>query len=207
MFMSIPNLKTKRFVINYVGRILEQSLQDPSVFFAALDLLLNDSEVDQRKIDVNFIGCEVDILGPLLTNYRCKKWVTIKPRIEYAEVPLLISQSCINLVLTNIGRTGVLTTKFFEYLAVCRPILCVPHDKGALAAMITQTNSGLASSNSSEVALWIKNLYLEWQLQECTVPVNDSIGIEAYSRKAGAKQLAAILDASVRKIDDGGPII
>lgn len=197
MFFEIPGVKTKTFVINYVGRILGKWLQDPSVLFSALDTLSTDPEIVPNDLAVNFIGCEPDILQPILSGHRCADLIHIKPRIEYAAVPDVIGRSCINLVLTNQDRVGILTTKFFEYLAVRRPILCVPHDSGPLAAMMTNTNAGLASSNAGEVARFIKNHYRHWKSSQGQIPRADSIGIESFSRRNGAKQLAAILDAAV----------
>ncbi len=198
MFRASPGTKTDLFTINYVGRILGQWLRDPSVFFEALDLLKMDPEVGCNDIAVRFIGCEIEILKPILQGHICSDWIDFTPRIEYAAVPDVISQSCINLVLTNQGRTGVLTTKFFEYLAVRRPILCVPHDDGALANLIDKTKSGLASSDECEVARFIKQHYLQWKKSGGTAPLVDSIGVEQFSRSNGAKQLAALLDQAAK---------
>lgn len=198
MFRVSPDYRTDVFTINYVGRILGQWLRDPSVFFAALDLLKSDPEIASNEISVRFIGCEVEILEPLLNGHICRDWIKVLPRIAYAAVPDVIGQSCINLVLTNQGRTGVLTTKFFEYLAVQRPILCVPFDAGALANIIEKTKCGLASSDASEVARYIKQLYVQWKSSGGIAPVVDSVGIKEFSRRNGAKQLAALLDKAMK---------
>lgn len=198
MFRPLPAVRTENFSINYVGRILGQWLQDPTPFFTALDLLHADPDVMHGDIQVRFYGCEDAILHPLLAGHRCQAWVKLMPRIDYAAVPALIGQSGINLVLTNRGRTGVLTTKFFEYLAVRRPILCVPDDGGALAAAIATTRSGLASAEPVEIAGYIKRLYLDWKSAEGLVPVADSKGVEAFSRRTGAQQLVSLLDDVVK---------
>lgn len=198
MFLPLPAVRTEIFLINYVGRILGQWLRDPTPFFTALDRLHADPDVMHGDIQVRFYGCEDAILHPLLVGHRCQEWVTLKPRLDYAQVPILIGQSGINLVLTNRGRTGVLTTKFFEYLAVRRPILCVPDDGGALATAIATTRSGLASAEPVEIAGYIKRLYLDWKSAEGLVPVADSKGVEAFSRRNGACQLATLLDAAVQ---------
>ena len=198
MFRVLADVQSATFTINYVGRILGQWLRDPAVFFEALDLLMEDRDVDRSDIEVNFIGCEAAVLNPILARYRCKELIRIRDRIDYERVPDLIGRSCINLVLTNRGRTGILTTKFFEYLAVRRPILCVPSDLGALDAIIAKTRSGLASADAAEVACYIKQFYLQWKASGGMLPLIDSIDVENYSRKHTAQELARLLDTSIK---------
>lgn len=196
MFHAAEAVASPKFGILYIGRILSKHLRDPTVFFEGLDLLLNDCNVDVRDIEVHFFGSEKEILNPLISQYNCKSIVAVSDRVDYAEIPHLISKSCINLVLTNRGIKGVMTTKFFEYLAVRRPILCVPGDGGDLDEVIAKTKSGFTGSNSQDVCDYIKSIYVQWKSSERVLPAIDSVGIEKYSRKTMTQKLAALLDSS-----------
>jgi len=200
IFKPSASVVSEVFTINYVGRIIEKSLRNPDVFFQALDLLLNGRDIDFNQVEVNFIGSEKDLVESMLENYACKSMVNIKARIDYDRVPKIIASSGINLVLTNKGRTGVLTTKFFEYLAVKKPILCVPNDNGSLDEIISNTKCGLSSSSPVEVAQYIKDIYCRWKDNEGRTAHCESILSGDYSRRGGAEKLAELLDSSC-KID------
>lgn len=193
MFAKPDDVQSATFTINYVGRIIAQWLRDPTILLEALDILASDDEVTFSDFEVNFIGSEASILKPLLLQYQCSKSVKICDRVVYEEIPGIVGRSCINLVLTNRDREGILTTKLFECMAVRRPILCVPNDEGALENLITKTRSGLISDNATQVAGYIKQLYQQWKVNEGRPSTVDSINVEKYSRKYASQQLADYL--------------
>ena len=76
-----------------------------------------------------------------------------------------------------------MTTKFFESLAVEKPILCVQSDEAYLAEAIKETHSGLAATRVDEVYDFLKHYYEEWQEKGSN-----------YSRKEQASQFARIFE-------------
>ena len=97
-------------------------------------------------------------------------------------------------MLTNRVMKGILTTKFFEYLAVKRPILSVPGDGDALDQLVRNTQSGEIGISPDEIAQYIKKMYLEWKSNNGCLENVNSMGTEAYSRRASAARLAELLD-------------
>jgi hypothetical protein len=172
-------------------------LQNPAVFLEAIDIIINDAEINSKEIEIRFVGADREVLSSILSAYACKDYIKVEPAVAYGDVADLIRSSCINLVLTNEGRSGVMTTKFYEYLAVRRPIICVPDDKGGLSSIIKKLKCGLASSNSAQVADYIKHLYLQWKNENGFLPVVQSVGVEDYSRKNATMKLAQLLNLSV----------
>ena len=86
------------------------------------------------------------------------------------------------------------TTKFFESLAVEKPILCVQSDEAYLAEAIKETHSGLAATRVDEVYDFLKHYYEEWQEKGYTTsPVNRD-KLSNYSRKEQASQFARIFE-------------
>ena len=197
MFYSSNGQKSSVFRINYVGRVINQWLRNPAVFLEAIDIIINDTEINSKEIEIRFVGADREVLTPILSAYACKDYIKVEPAVAYGDVADLIRSSCINLVLTSEGRSGVMTTKFYEYLAVRRPIICVPDDKGGLSSIIKKLNCGLASSNSAQVADYIKRLYLQWKNANGLLPVVQSVGVEEYSRKNATRKLAQLLNVSV----------
>ena len=197
MFYSSDGQKSSVFRIHYVGRIINQWLRNPAVFLEAIDIIINDAEINSKEIEIRFVGADREVLSSILSAYACKDYIKVEPAVAYGDVADLIRSSCINLVLTNEGRSGVMTTKFYEYLAVRRPIICVPDDKGGLSSIIKKLKCGLASSNSAQVADYIKHLYLQWKNENGFLPVVQSVGVEDYSRKNATMKLAQLLNLSV----------
>ena len=124
------------------------------------------------------------------------EWVHIA--IVYADIPLILNKSSVLLSLTNkfdtSGPKGFMTTKFFESLAVEKPILCVQSDEAYLAEAIKETHSGLAATRVDEVYDFLKHYYEEWQEKGYTTsPVNRD-KLSNYSRKEQASQFERIFE-------------
>ena len=118
--------------------------------------------------------------------------------VPASDIPLILNKSSVLLSLTNkfdtSGPKGSMTTKFFESLAVEKPILCVQSDEAYLAEAIKETHSGLAATRVDEVYDFLKHYYEEWQEKGYTTsPVNRD-KLSNYSRKEQASQFARIFE-------------
>ena len=192
-FKPIKNHFSEKFIINYMGRIVNKNVCNPDILFKALDKLIESNDLRLKDLSLNFYGTEGTILSGMLKNYRCREVINIIDPITYDKVPETLQKSTINLLLTKNGRKGILTTKFFEYLAVNRPVLCVPEGSQELTEIIQDTNSGVVCNTVEHTAQTLKKWYGEWQ-QTGTVKcsTNDN-KITRYSRKEQAGQLAELL--------------
>jgi len=198
MFPRRENAKpSPRFSVVYMGRILSAWLQEPRSLFAAMDRMLDSSEINAKHLDVSFYGTEARVLGDLAAPFRSRSLIQAKPRIPYDRVPGVLRRSCVLLLLTNRGRHGILTTKLFEYLGARRPVLCVPGDGGELDALIAEAEAGLSCSTVDAVGKALSDWYREW----CATGTVSSHGREQvimrYSRERQAGELAGILDSVV----------
>jgi hypothetical protein len=87
-----------------------------------------------------------------------------------------------------------MTTKFYEYLGVEKPVLCVMSDEGELEKVIRETNAGIAAQNLQEIKDFIVEQYNLWKQQGYTqMPVNQKIK-KQFSRTEQAKQFVEIFD-------------
>lgn len=184
----------KKFRIVYAGRILNQWYRDPTVLFEGLDRLFSTECAKRDEIQVEFYGSEPNLLTPILSRFGCAGSIKIVKRIPHAEVPRLLAGASCLLVLTNRGRVGVLTTKFFEYLPMNKPILCVPGDGGELDQVLNETGAGRSCPDAESVAATLSAWLSEWK-NKGMVSVNaNPKAIERFSRKRQTEVLARLLE-------------
>jgi hypothetical protein len=123
-------------------------------------------------------------------------------RIEYVahnKVALLMKQTAILLLAINKespNAKGILTGKFFEYLASGRPILAIGPTDGDLARILDETGAGFISEyddlkSIKKIILAMYKKYLQNNLN------NNLKGIEKYSRKNLTSELAVILNQMI----------
>ena len=113
-------------------------------------------------------------------------------------VPDVLNDSSVLLLLTNRaapdGPQGIMTTKFFEALAVEKPILCVRGDEGCLEQTIAETRSGLSAHNEEEVHRFLLHHYRRWQTDGFTTADPDREAVRRFSRRAQAGQFARVIE-------------
>ena len=197
-FKPAESCRSDKFIISYMGRIINKSVSNPEIFFKSLDLMSQCGGVDLEDFSINFYGTEKFILKDILKKYQCKRIVNILDRLAYENVPAVLQKSTINLILTEKGRKGVLTTKLFEYIAVKRPILCVPEGSSELTEIITDTNAGIVCNSVEHTVQTLKEWYLEWKKSGTVKCHIDETKKNQYSRKLQAGQLSDLLFQVIR---------
>ena len=177
--------ETKR-IITYTGTISEAYNVD--CLLEALCLLSEDSK---SQILVRFVGkvppsveqkfrssgLEIELVG----------YVDHTKSIEY-----LFRSDLLLLVIPKVkNNQGILTGKFFEYLASEKPILAIGPTDGDLAKIIQETNSGqLFDYNDSKGMLQFIQETLE--TTEITVELERA---NQYSRKELTRKIAELFEA------------
>lgn len=123
-------------------------------------------------------------------------------RIEYIghdKVALLMKQTAILLLVINKdspNAKGILTGKFFEYLASGRPILAIGPTDGDLARILDETGAGYISEYDDPES--IKKIVLELYEKYLQNKLNNNLKeIGKYSRKNLTAELAAILNKMI----------
>ena len=152
-------IESNYFDIIYTGKWYGHRLQDPEMLFQAL------AEINNPQIRLIWYTnpAEHQQIHQLKEKYKVSSPIITNDYVANHEVPLLLNQSSIIVVLTNKNNRGIMTTKFFEALGVEKPILCVRSDEGCLADAIRETQSGLAATTVEEVKDFILEQYHQWQ--------------------------------------------
>lgn len=118
--------------------------------------------------------------------------------VPHDEAMGILKKASILLLLINnsINAKGVITGKFFEYLAVGRPILLIGPMDGDAAKILMETNSGSGADFDDEATIrkhidHYYNLFRQGKLAGHTGSVSQ------YSRRALTGRLAEVLDKTV----------
>ena len=196
LFYPAPT-NNDRFTITYTGRLLSLGMRNPDLLFRAVSRLSAEgffSPSDCRLLWYIDKDSE-EILRKEAEKYSISSYMDFKGYIPASEIPQVLNAASILLLLTNSvedgkGPRGVMTTKFFESLAVERPVLCVRSDEGCLADVIKETNIGLAAKTEEEVYSFLKKHYLQWKETGQTSVEVTRKKIAAFSRKEQAAQFA-----------------
>jgi glycosyltransferase involved in cell wall biosynthesis len=190
--LFIPqHTKSEFFDIIYTGKWYSPTLQDPTLLFQAL------SEINNPQIRlIWYTNADVHSqISKLAQQHNLTTPLIINNYVPNNEIPNLLNQSSIILVLTNKGNRGIMTTKFFEAIGVEKPILCVRSDEGCLAQTIQETNAGLAATNVTEVKEFILFHYNQWQKQGYTH--TEIKNKEQFSRQNQALQFEKIFNTTI----------
>lgn len=192
--------KTDQFIITYTGRLLSTAMRDPGLFLEALRILSEEKVLTPQNCQVHWY---VDEASWKIISEVAKMWGTLpfmhfKGYVPASHIPSVLNNSSIILLLTNrasgSGPKGIMTTKFFESLAVEKPILCVRSDESYLAETIKETNAGLAATKFNEVYDFIQFHYNEWKEKGYTTSSVKRGKLNLFSRKEQAKQFIQIFE-------------
>ena len=183
--------KTDYFDIIYTGKWYSPTLQDPTLLFQAL------AEINNPQIRlIWYTNADVHSqISKLAQQHNLTTPLIINNYVPNNEIPNLLNQSSIILVLTNKGNRGIMTTKFFEAIGIEKPILCIRSDEGCLAQTIQETNAGLAATNVTEVKEFILFHYNQWQKQGYTH--TEIKNKEQFSRQNQALQFEKIFNTTI----------
>lgn len=189
-----------RFIITYTGRLLSTAMRDPSLLLEALERLRRKGVLTPENCRVHWY---VDPLSWQTISAEAEKagvtsFMDLKGYVPASDIPSVLSRSSVLLLLTNQsgdkGPKGVMTTKFFESLAVEKPILCVRSDEGCLEAALRESNAGVAARKVEEVCQFLEDCFAEWKEKGYTRAATDPAVVRAYSRKEQAGQFARIFN-------------
>lgn len=195
--LFIPkNIKTDKFIITYTGRFASTAENSLPILFLAIMQLIDNKLIDTNSLQLQFFLTEKDktYLNNFVKNSEIQSLTKIFDIVTNFQIPDILNNSSILLVFSAAYTKGVMTTKFYEYLGVEKPVLCVMSDEGELEKVIRETNAGIAAQNLQEIKDFIVEQYNLWKQQGYTqMPVNQKIK-KQFSRTEQAKQFVEIFD-------------
>lgn len=186
-----------KFSIAHVGSLPPN--RNPKVLWEALAGLCTELPGFRNNLEIKLAG---NVDQSVLNDLAQFGLTSQLNRIEYVphdQVGILLKQSAVLLLAINNSPNakGILTGKFFEYLAAGRPILAIGPADGDLAKILNDSGAGDISGyhDLEGMKKIIRSMYDKFINKELIV---NPTGIGKYSRKSLTVELAAILDNIIK---------
>lgn len=187
---STGETKDKKFSIAHIGTLVKD--RNPSVLWKVLGRLVKENVEFRKQLEIKLVG-KIDMyVKEQIKFYGLDRFVNKIDYLPHDEVIREQQRSRVLLLLVNNTKNakGILTGKFFEYMASGAPILAIGPVDGDLAKIIHDTNSGLISGFDDEELLK-KNIEAYFRGETIT---RNEVAISKYSRQELTRTLCTLLD-------------
>lgn len=187
--LSIAQIeKDKKFSIAHIGTLVKD--RNPEVLWQVLKKLAHENPEFEKQLEIKLVG-KVDIfVKDQIEKYGLSMYVNKIDYLPHSDVIIEQQKSRVLLLLVNNTKNakGILTGKFFEYMAAKTPVLAIGPVDGDLASIIKETNCGVISGFDDAESLETNILKL---FAGDSISANSQI--EKYSRKNLTAQLSEYL--------------
>lgn len=180
------------FTISHIGTL--NAARNPKTLWKVLGEICEQNEDFRRDLKIQLVGkidytvIEVIRLNGLIPNLQRIDYLSHSEAIGKQQT----SQLLLLLINNSANAKGILTGKFFEYLAAKRPILAVGPADGDVSKILKETNAGVIVDFNDEAGTRknVLDFYSKYKEDKLSVTNNS---IEKYSRRELTKQLADLL--------------
>ncbi len=183
----------KKFTIAHFGTVNKS--RNPLVLWQVISELVIDNKDFASDVKLVFVGRLDQAVKESIIKFRLEKYVEIIDFVNHEEVVCMQQKSQVLLLLINqtSNAGGILTGKFFEYLAAKRPIAAIGPVKGDVADILNSSKAGtIVDFNDKENLRKLVILYYS-KFKDNQLFVNP-LGINEYSRYELTRKLAGLLD-------------
>ena len=163
-----PTIETSffdKFSISYTGSIYA-NLRSAELLMKALQNLIAAGKIDKEKIQLNYAGKEEAIWMQWINDFGLQKINYCHSVTSMQEAKMIQQKSHINLLLSwaSENQQGILTAKFYEYIAAQNPILLII--KGSkdyeFEKIFDELQAGLVTYDHSDFLKLIENFILKY---------------------------------------------
>ena len=191
-----------RFSITYTGTIT-QGKQDYTPLFSALKKLKKQGIINSRNFLLKFYGPEIKpFIMADAEKYNIQEFCEVNDPISNKECLKKQCESSLLLLLgwNNPGTKVSPRENYLNNLGSGRPILALGYPQSVMAEIIQVTKSGVLLNDAGQIADHIREQLEDWQkIQATTRKVERSEQTYQFTRRTAARQMAAILDAALKK--------
>jgi glycosyltransferase involved in cell wall biosynthesis len=189
-----------RFYLVYTGSFYAQGRTSQAIL-EAIQAVIANGQVPHERLRLRLVGN----IGKAT-----QKWISELNLGAIVETPGYVSheQSIAHLLAADVllliigsspDSAFVYTGKVFEYLAACKPILCLA-DKGVASDLIRTACAGIVvpPDNVPQISRHITEMYQQWQNGRLRI-VPDQPLIQTFARKQLTSRLAGIFNRLIGK--------
>ena len=182
-----------RFSIAHIGTLVKS--RNPFELWSVLADLIKENKAFSEAIEIKLVGkVDINVMNSMEEN-GLDKYLTKIDYLPHNEV--VLEQRKTQLLLLLVNRTpnakGILTGKFFEYLAAKRPICVIGPKDGEIAKILDETKAGFVTDYNDVSALKNEILNSFEAFQKGSLDIQSS-GIEKYSRESLTKELVDLME-------------
>lgn len=204
-FSSITTTRKREreITISHIGKCDIDREPVLSVFFDIIENLLKQQKDVWNNLEILFVGPMIKNVQRQIGNYNLEKIVRVKDFVSHSKSLEFMSNSDILLLLIDLSpyNKDILTGKLFEYLGAKRPILAFGPKDGAAAKVIRETKSGIVvdyETEKKEEMIKKTSSFIN-QVLNNQFRIDNDKSLKKYERKEITRQLAGVLDKTVRK--------
>ena len=190
-FPAVVEHEFTDFSIVHTGSI--NADRNHPMFWKVIEELLSENENFRNKLKIRFVGKNDYSVQENIQKSGLEKYCELISYVPHNEiVAYMMSAYLLYLPLNNVPNSkGVLTGKFFEYLASGRPILCIGHPEGDVAAILEKVENAYLVNFGDEITLKSGILEIFEKFLNGHKLISTTSG--EYSRKNLTKKLVEIL--------------
>jgi glycosyltransferase involved in cell wall biosynthesis len=189
---------SEKFSITHAGSLVKT--RNPVLLWKVLSSLLKENNHFKNDLEIHLIGKVDYSVMESIAAFGLEKYVRKTDYLPHSEVITEQMRSQLLLLLINdtANSKGILTGKFFEYLASGRPVLAIGPEDGDIAAILNETKAGkiCGFSNEEQLLNIVKTFYQDFQEGILSA---ESYGTEGYSRKRLTEKLTHVFSKAVEK--------
>jgi len=183
----------QQFTISHIGTM--NAARNPEVMWKAIRQLCDENIFFQKDVKIQLIGkVDFSVLESLKNNMLEDKAEKTDYLPHAQAIQRQQSSQVLLLIINNTPNAkGILTGKFFEYIASGRPVIGVGPSDGDAAQVLNETGAGKMIDYEDVDSA--KQVLSEWYalFQEKRLKV-DASEVEKYSRRSLTGELAGLLE-------------
>ena len=187
-----------RFSISHIGTL--NAARNPRIVWKVLSEICAENVDFKKDLQIQLVGkVDFSVLEDI-QSYGLQEQLLKIDYLSHSEAIAKQNSSQVLMLLINQSGNakGILTGKFFEYLAAKRPILAVGPTDGDAAVVLNETGAGVIVdfADEQETKTAILNYYNQYKKGTLSV---QSESVERFSRRSLTGELAGLLDGFGKK--------
>jgi glycosyltransferase involved in cell wall biosynthesis len=188
----------QKFTLSHFGTV--NKARNPELLWQVLSDLVKKDPDFAASLELKFVGRMDQMVRESISKYQLENFVTKTDFLPHHDVIRMQRQSQVLLLLINQTHNagGILTGKFFEYLAAQRPVLAIGPPSGDVANILHESGAGVIVNFDDYDGLKNRLLdyYDQYKNNQLTV---STAGINRFSRYELTHSLSGILNNLIRQ--------
>ena len=185
-----------KFSIAHFGTV--NKARNPEILWQVLSQMVAKNRDFANDLEIKFVGRADQAVKESISRYKLENYFTKTDFLPHTEVLAMQQKTRVLLLLINKTQNagGILTGKFFEYLAAKRPILAIGPETGDVADILNNSQAGTIVDFSDAEKL--ENTLLKYysDFKNNSFAVNPT-GVNQYSRYELTGRLAEIMTSII----------